>query len=748
MDNVIKGVLTSNYGFKEVNNAMNYKFDRIIVFDKTEYITTYPSSLRDDGYKLCKKIQIRNWKVKIKNLKHESKNIIRKGDRGLTVKNYVLVHIDSWFLICFINSPKRLKKDKKLYPKPLFRAIALYLYKLAYKKKSVSIGEVNLAKNLFLAGISHELRTPLHGIIGFSQILSQSDLSSRQMRCLSSIQECGTQLMKVINDLLDFSKLVSNQIKVRYRFTNIKSVIQSSIKILSDTIREKNQDITLKINPKVPATIFLDDQKVGQVLINLLNNATAYTQTNGHIEVKVSLSSQDPHHFLQFSVSDNGSGIHKEDQKLIFKNFVNSRNIKTICEKTSCTNIGLGLSISQKLVELMDGKITLKSSIGKGSTFTFDVRYKSCESMEPKLMKKIEILDAKVVLVLKNLLSSSDHSLNSSSDAGVSAKSLTPSNLSNRLDDKIDSYVDVIKEWKMEVIEVHSFEEMNRSLKSDFFDLVVIDTTGVSLDDELRSNIVKAKELSITAPIVGITSDRDAEKDICFFKTLEPPVNKLQLAECLITLFSLETDSYPSSKKNSETSSNEKTLPSVISTVLNFDELSPHIKLQSGSDDNLAATEKLAYANTASISTKHKRLSYDSKQDIRILIVEDVAHNLELLSHMLELLGYENISFANSGEKGLTMLTHHPYDILLLDLKMPGINGIDILRKLTSPNEDNGASGINTFKNTSIIIVSASIIETDKVLCKKYGVKYFLNKPVDMRILGTVLKNVITERDE
>ena len=230
------------------------------------------------------------------------------------------------------------------------------------KKQHKKLLELDKTKNSFLANISHELRTPLNAIIGFSQALSCKifgDLNQKQEEYIKDIHISGLHLLGMINEILDLSKLESKAMKVSLSELSPSVVFQEAINILMPLSEQKK--IEVKFINNCDKNIMADYQKLQQILFNLLSNAIKFTPENGKITIEISYKGKD---FI-LKVSDTGIGIDKKYHNKIFTKFVHLNNLYIKGQSST----GLGLTITKELVKLHKGKITLESTVNKGTTF-------------------------------------------------------------------------------------------------------------------------------------------------------------------------------------------------------------------------------------------------------------------------------------------------------------------------------------------------------------------------------------------
>jgi len=239
-----------------------------------------------------------------------------------------------------------------------------------------TIKDANEAKDLFLANMSHEIRTPLNGIVGFTQLLKYTEMSEEQEEFIGVIENSSDNLLTIVNDILDLSKIKAEKIELENISFNAIEKFESAVESYAARAAEKNVEFGIFVDPELPTTMIGDPTKVSQVIVNLISNAIKFTSEQGKVDVLIAKVAESEHYTsVSFSVTDTGIGISEEQQKKIFEAFSQA----DISTNRKFGGTGLGLAISAKFVSLMGGKLEVRSEKDKGSTFYFTLNFEKTE---------------------------------------------------------------------------------------------------------------------------------------------------------------------------------------------------------------------------------------------------------------------------------------------------------------------------------------------------------------------------------
>lgn len=368
----------------------------------------------------------------------------------------------------------------------------------------------------FLANMSHEIRTPMNAIVGFSDILSKRDLKEEEKEFITIIKEAGENLLTIINDILDISKLEAGMMIFEEKIFSVKETFRSLNILLMEKAKKNNLNLQFHFDDAVPETLIGDNIRLNQILIILIDNAIKFTQL-GSVNVYVkSTQLKDGNSLLDFSVKDTGIGIPEEKLAIIFERFQQAEPHST--RKYGGT--GLGLSIAKKMVELQGGTLSVKSTLTIGSEFSFSIPYKK-SSVSVIIPEIIEMKCNMDELRKLNILIVEDNKLNIRL-----MKSLFAENqLRMQVAENGEVAISKIKEY---------------NLKNSYFDIIMMDIEMPVMNGYEATTIIRT-ELNSAVPIIAMSAHAMAgEKEKCLSlgmnDFISKPIHAVQLFEKIYEL--------------------------------------------------------------------------------------------------------------------------------------------------------------------------------------------------------------------
>jgi len=521
----------------------------------------------------------------------------------------------------------------------------------AYKLIDVSLDKIeierqkaqneNASKTIFLANMSHEIRTPINGIVGFTDLLKKSNLDKEQREYIEIISKSTDNLLEIINNILDLSKIESKKIEVdSITFSPIEE-FENAVELFIAKASKKDINLSLFLDPTFENYLIGDPLKVKEVLLNLISNSIKFTQNEGEINIRIKkVESEDKDkEKIYFEVSDNGIGMTQEELSEVFDAFTQADS--TITRKYGGT--GLGLTISSNYISLLGGELEVYSKKDEGTSFFFTLEFKKSQPLKiAKYKGSFEHINPLIIT------------------------------------DKND-------------IELAKFLKEYISFFTNDASYIEVDTIKENISAFDRSNLII------------ITKKIFQEYD---FKYLEKTNKKLLILE-------------PTKEYLNKTTSYNKNTYRLIEPIGFFKTVEVLTQISPSKDISL-----LSYMDKS---------EKKAKENYKILIAEDNSINLKLIEKMFT--KYKNITIekATNGQEAIDKFMNDKFDIILMDIAMPVLDGMNATKKIIEYEE------INSLTHTPIIALTANALKGDKEKFLSVGMDEYLTKPIKEEVLFDML---------
>ncbi len=610
-------------------------------------------------------------------------------------------------------------------------------------------GDVNSSLSEIVTDIAHELRTPTNSIMGFASLLNEDNLTSSQAEYVATLKDSAFSLLSLINDLIDLAKLDIGQSKLAQSSINIKKFIEDVVKIFSEKIDKSKIEFLINIDKNLPDSVKVDAQKLRYILVNIITSSLRLTE-RGKISITASAAGQKS---LSFKIIDSSGGIPSNKLKEVFKPFA----VSELGNSKFGNTTGLGLTLAKKYIETLKGDINISSSIGKGTSYSFSVEAEMVSSIEsqlsalPKPGKKNKVLvvedDYATSKLLSNYLNkwgyeptivnSAEHALatiEKETFLAVLMDIVLPDANGFELLKKIREHKNTkntpvivcsVEAEQQKAFLMGAVEYFVKPIKYKYLVEVLTsyrlkkDSNILVVDDDVPTlNLIK--EAVIQAGYNAVAESHSAK--------VSDMIDNMSLDLAIIDLDMPEVNGFELIKQI-KTKPKFAKLPVIIYT--GKENYADELKKIDGMfeellEKNSTNIEELSDTINQMINRYDEptppELLKTQKDTIKILLVEDYKHSQIIVTRLLKKNNFESIVVVENGAEALEQVKKQHFDLILMDMQMPVMNGFEATEKIRLLPE---------YKEIPIIALTAFAMKGDREKCLEAGATDYIPKPID-----------------